>query len=124
MWSKWFAAVLVLVPVAASAQTMNAEVFHRRAAELQKKGVLAVFSGREIKVLTGEAQAAGKRAGELRRAALAAGQPPRFCPPKGGFSMNDKEFMASLSTIPATERSRMDMTEAMTRIFAGKFPCR
>jgi hypothetical protein len=86
--------------------------------------MLAVFSGGEIKALTGEAQAASKRAVDNRRAAIAAGQAPRFCPPKGPFSMNDKNLMASLSAIPAADRARIDMTEAMTRIFASKFPCR
>lgn len=119
-----FVVLGVFVPAAASAQTMNAEQYYQRATALQTKGMLAIFSGGEIKVLTGEAQAAGKRAGENRRAALKAGQPPRFCPPGNSFSMNDKEFMASLSALPAADRARIDMTEAMTRIFAAKFPCR
>ena len=123
-WRSFAAAALLLVPGLAAAQSMNAEQFNRRAASLQGKGMLAVFSGGEIKALTGEAQAASKRAVENRRAAIAAGQAPRFCPPKGAFSMNDKELMASLSAIPAAERTRIDMTEAMTRIFAGRFPCR
>ena len=117
-------ALSMLMPAVASAQTMNAEQYYRRVTALQSKGMLAIFSGGEIKALTGEAQAAGKRAGENRRTALKAGQPPRFCPPEGSFSMNDKEFMASLSALPAADRARIDMTEAMTRIFAAKFPCR
>ena len=59
-----------------------------------------------------------------RRAALAVGQQPRFCPPKGEFSMDDKQFMAGLSAIPAADRARIDMTEAVTRIFVSRFPCR
>ena len=124
MKSALLAVFCLLVPAAASAQTMNAEEYYRRATALQSKGMLAIFSGGEIKALTGEAQAAGKRAGENRRAALKAGQPPRFCPPEGSFSMNDKEFMARLSAIPAAERARIDMTEVMTRILAARFPCR
>ena len=124
MISKWFAAALLLVPVAASGQAMNAEVFHQRATALRSKGVMAVFSRGEIRALTAEAQAASKRAADTRRAALAAGHSPRFCPPKGPFSMDDKQFMAGLSAIPASERARIDMTEAVTRIFVSKFPCR
>jgi hypothetical protein len=119
-----FAAALALVPAAAAAQSMSAEQFNRRATALQKKGVLAVFSGGEIKALTTEAQAASKRAAENRRAAIAVGQQPRFCPPKGEFSMDDKQFMAGLSAIPAADRARIDMTEAVTRIFVSRFPCR
>jgi hypothetical protein len=117
------AAFLLLVPATASAQTMNAQQFHSRATALRAKGFVAIFSGGEIKALTAEAQAAGKRAAETRRAAIKAGQAPRFCPPQGSVSMDDKEFMARLSAIPAAERSRIDMTEAMTRMLAAKYPC-
>jgi hypothetical protein len=121
---KLFAFALLFAAEAASAQSMNAEQFHRRATALQQKGMLAVFSRGEINALMGEAQAAGKRAADIRRAAAKAGQPPRFCPPEGGFSMDNKEFMARLSAIPAAERARIDMTEASTRMFAAKFPSR
>lgn len=117
-------ALLLMVPAAASAQSMNAEQFHSRATALQKKGVMALFSGGEIKALTSEAQAAGKRSGELRKAAVKAGQAPRFCPPEGPISMDDKEFMTRLSAIAPADRSKIDMTEAMTRILAAKYPCR
>jgi len=124
MRSGVIAAFLALAPAAASAQAMNAEQFYRRATALQDKGMLAVFSRGEIKSLMGEVQVAAKLAAENRRAAVKAGQPPRFCPPAGSFSMNDKQLMAALGTMPAAERARIDMTEAMTRIFAAKFPCR
>ena len=120
---KLFAALCLLVPAAASAQSMNAEQFYKRATALQSKGLLAVFSRGEINTLMGEVQAASKRAADTRRAALASGKPPRFCPPAGSFSMNDKQFMAALSALPPTERARIDMTEAVTRIFAARFPC-
>jgi hypothetical protein len=121
---KAFAALCLLAPTAVSAQSMNAQQFYQRAMALENKGMLAIFSRGEINSLMSEAQAASKRAADIRRAALAAGKPPRFCPPAGSFSMNDKQFMAALSALPAAERARIDMTEAMTRIFAAKFPCR
>jgi hypothetical protein len=37
--------------------------------------------------------------------------------------MASDEYMKGLSAIPATERSKIDMTEATTRILARKFPC-
>jgi hypothetical protein len=116
-------AALLLFASAASAQSMNAEQFHQRATALRGKGFMALFSGSEIKALTAEAQAAGKRAADNRKAAVAAGQRPRFCPPKGPVSMGDSEFMTRLSAIPAADRARIDMTEAMTRILAVKYPC-
>lgn len=116
--------LLAVVPAAASAQSMNAEQFYERATALQKKGMLALFSSGEIKALTNEAQAAGAQAAKARQNAIKAGQQPRFCPPPGPATMKDKEFMARLGALPADERGRIDMAEAMQRILAIKFPCR
>lgn len=120
---KLFAAGLLLMPAAASAQSMNAQVFFKRATALQKKGVLAVFSGAEIKALMSEGQAAGKAAGAAYDAAKRAGRPTRFCPPPGKRQMNSNEFMQRLATIPQDERSRIDLTEATVRILTQKYPC-
>ena len=121
---KLFFAGLLLIPAVASAQSMNAQLFHKRATALQKKGALAIFSRGEIKALMSEGQAAGKKAREQRLAAVAAGQKPRFCPPSGPVSIGSDEFMKRLAAIPQPERSRIDMTEATVRILAVKFPCR
>ena len=117
-------AALATIPGAASAQSMNAEVYHKRATALMKKGPMALFSRGEIKALMQEGQAAGQRARETRLATLKAGGKPRSCPPEGKQSMTTDEFMKRLSAIPAAERARIDMTEAMIRISAQKFPCR
>jgi hypothetical protein len=119
-----FASLCMLVPASAFAQSMNAEQYYQRAKALQDKGMLAIFSSGEIKALTSEAQGAARQAAENRRVAIKAGKPPRFCPPPGSFKMNDKEFMADLGALPAADRAHIDMTEAMTRIFIAKFPCR
>jgi hypothetical protein len=114
---------LMLLPQAAVAQSMNAEAFYQRAAALQKKGVMALFSS-DLKALTNEGKAAGAKARQQRLAAIAAGQKPRFCPPEGPVSIGNNEFFDRLSAIPAADRSRIDMAEATTRILAAKFPCR
>ena len=44
MKSRFLGALLVLAPTVASAQSMNAEQFHKRATAVQNKGVLAVLS--------------------------------------------------------------------------------
>lgn len=67
-------AAALLLPSAASAQSMNAEAFYQRATKLQNKGAIAIFSGGEIKALMDEGQASGKKAGEQRRADVAAGR--------------------------------------------------
>ena len=118
------ALALAATPMAAMAQTMNAESFHKRATKLQKKGALAIFSRGEIKTLMNEGQAAGKRAREQRLAALKAGNRPRYCPPEGPQRMDSDEFMSRLAAIPPAERARIDMTEATIRILAAKYPCK
>ena len=121
MWAFGAAAAAGLAS-GAQAQSMNAEVFHAKAVALQNKGPMAIFSG-DVKLLMNEGKAAGQHARELRIAAAKAGQKPRYCPPEGKQSMNSNEFMARLGAIPQAERAQMDMTEAMTRILAVKFPC-
>src|SRR5687768_18170890 len=116
------ALMLAALPVAALAQTMNAETFHKRAQALKKKGAMAVFSRGEIKALTSEGQAAAKKAREQRLATLRAGGKPRSCPPEGS-RMGSDEFMTRLAAIPQAERAQIDMTEATIRILASKYPC-
>lgn len=114
--------LLLAVPAAASAQTMNAELFHKRSTALKAKGAAAVFSMGEVKQLMGEAQRAGQAARAQRLAEVAAGKPARACPPEKA-SMDSNDFMRRLGAIPATDRHRITMTEAMTRITIARFPC-
>lgn len=120
---KLLLASLVLASSVASAQHMNAQNFYARATALQRKGVMALFSSGEIKVLMAEGQAAGVGARKQHDAAVSAGQKPRFCPPPGKIAMGNDEFMRRLTAIPAGDRQRIDMTEAMNRILAVKYPC-
>lgn len=114
---------LLFVPALASAQSMNAEVFYKRSSALMAKGPMALFSRGEIKALMGEAEGAITASRTRRLAEVAAGRPPRSCPPKGPQPMNSSEFMKRLGAIPPAERARIDMTEAMMRITAARFPC-
>ena len=118
------AGLLTLAAGPLAAQTMNAETYHQRAAALMKKGPLAMFSRGEIKALMQEGQKAGLKSREQRLATLKAGGKPRSCPPEGKQTMGAEEFMKRLSAIPQAERERIDMTEAMTRISAAKYPCK
>jgi len=119
---KLLVATAILVPSIASAQSMNAELFYKRSNALIAKGPLALFSRGEISALMTEAANAGKAARAERLAAVAAGKPPRACPPPKS-SMGSDEFMKRLGAIPAAERARITMTEAMTRITIARFPC-
>ena len=113
----------LLLPAAASAQSMNAETFHQKATALQRKGVMAVFS-KDVKVLVKEGQASGDVVRRMRQATLKAGGKPRYCPlPGSPRKMGTEEFMTRLGAIPRGDRQRIDMAEAMNRILARKFPC-
>jgi len=116
------AAAAILLPSIASAQSMNAETYYKRANALIAKGPLAMFSRGEIKALLAEAKNAGKAAHDQRIASIAAGKPQRACPPAKA-SMGSDEFMKRLGAIPQPERGRITMTEAMTRITIARFPC-
>lgn len=116
------AAAAVLVPAAASAQSMNAETFFQKATGLQRKGVMAIFS-KEVKVMMNEGKAAGEAARRQRLATLKAGHKPRYCPPETPQKWGSDEFMTRLGAIPRGDRQQIDTTEAMIRILARKFPC-
>lgn len=117
------AGMLLLGASPLSAQNMNAEIYHKRATALMKKGPMALFSRGEIKALVEEGQKAGLKVREQRLAAVKAGGTPRFCPPEGKQGMKSDEFMKRLGAIPQAERERIDMTEALNRISAAKYPC-
>lgn len=116
-----FAAAVALAAPAA-AQTMNAETFYQRAVKLQKKGPMALFNKPEINALMREGQAAGKAAGAREQALRAAGR-RSYCGPEGKMRLSSDDLMGSLARMGAAERKRIDMTEAMHRTMAAKYPC-
>ena len=117
------AATAILIPAAASAQSMTAETFFQKAKALQRKGMMAMFSS-DVKTLMKEAKVAGETARAQRLATQKAGLTPRYCPPPGSQRLGTDEFMERLGALPRIDRNRIDMTEAMIRILAVKFPCR
>jgi hypothetical protein len=116
------AAAALCLPAMASAQSMNADAFYQRATALTAKGMMAIFSS-DVKVMMNEGKAAGAAARAQRMATIKAGKKPRYCPPEGPQSMGSTEFLQRLGAIPQADRAKIDMTEAMTRILAVKFPC-
>ena len=112
------------VAAPAIAQQMNADEFHRRAIALQQKGGRALLAIGEIRALTKEAKGAGETVRAHRIAAEKSGTQGRYCPPKGAKRMGSEEFLKRLTAIPQEERSKINMTEAMNRILAVKFPCK
>lgn len=118
------AASLLLIPgtLAAAPGDMTVADFLQRADKLQKKGMLAMFSG-DMKLLKGEAQAAG----EAYRASIVsdkkAGRPPRSCPPEGKQSLGSDEFLGHLRSYPAASRKSTTIKIAFADLMKKRFPC-
>jgi hypothetical protein len=83
---------------------------------------MALFSG-DLKLLKSEITGS---AGALRSERLAtqkAGRKPAYCPPGKGGSINSKELLAHFRAIPAAQRERMQVRDAMRSFMVHKFPC-
>ena len=123
MWNTRVAALVLLsLSGAASAQSMNADAFYKRAVALKAKGPMALVSS-DLKPMMREAKATGLHVRSARLATVKAGKQPRYCPPEGAKRMGPDEFIGALGKIPAAERTRIDLSEAMTRILTRRFPC-
>jgi hypothetical protein len=58
-----------------------------------------------------------------RLAAERAGRKPAYCPPaKSG--LNSEELLAAFRSIPAAQRPRTDVKDALRALLARKYPCR
>lgn len=111
-----------LVLMGAAAAERSTEAYYREALALQAKGPMALLSGR-LRPMMAEGQAAGLAARDQRRAAVARGDKPAYCPPAKG-AIQSEELLALLGRIPAEERARLPLSQGMARAFAVKWPCR
>lgn len=115
-------AALALLVLAAAPAERSTEAFYRDALALKAKGAMALFAG-NLRPLMAEGQAAGVAARDQRRAAVARGERPAYCPPQHG-AINSEEMLTLLGRIPAEERARLPLSQGMARAFAAKWPCR
>jgi hypothetical protein len=113
---------LSMIPAAAQA-AMPLPVFLQKAEALEKKGMLALFSG-DLATLKNEVRSATEALRTERLAAKRSGRPQAYCPTQEGGSMNSDELLAALRQIPPAQRAHMDVKEGMRTILARKFPCR
>ena len=102
---------------------MPVSAFLTKAHALQKKGPLAMLSG-DLKLLTRQIKADAGKIREERLAAKAAGKPTAFCPPEGGTKLSDKDILAAMEAVPASERARTDTRLALRNFLARRHPCR
>jgi hypothetical protein len=114
------AAMMAAMPLTA-ADAMNVAAFLEKAAVLEKKGMMALFSS-DYKILKDEVQTASTQLRSERLAAQKAGKKPAYCPPaKGGLS--PQELLTQLRTIPVPQRARMDVKDGLRTVLARKYPC-
>jgi hypothetical protein len=118
------AGLMVFAATPAIGGAIGADEFYQRAMKLKRKGAMALFSGGEIRRLVNEIKVAGETVKRTRLATEAAGKHGRYCPPENKKRMDTEEYLRGLGAIPATERTRIDLVEATTRILEKKFPCR
>jgi len=108
---------------ALSAAPGSAQNFLDRANRLKAKGPLALFDS-DYGRLKSEATAVGKAIGDDRIAAERAGRPILYCSPNARAQLGSYEFIDGLEAIPAAERYRMNLKDAMVRVLQKKYPCR
>jgi len=114
---------LTLAAPVLSAPPGSAQNFLDRANQLKAKGPLALFDS-DYGRLKAEATAAGKSIGADRIAAQRAGRPILYCSPTPRAQLGSYEFIDGLEAIPAGERERMSLKDAMIRVLQKKYPCK
>ena len=112
----------ICVP-APAAPPGGAQDFLERAERLKAKGPFAFFDS-DYGRLKAEGTAAGKAIGDDRIAAERAGRPILYCSPQPRAQLGSFEFIDGLEAIPAAERARMTLKDAMIRVLQKKYPCR
>jgi hypothetical protein len=115
------AALLAIVPLGA-AQAMDVAAFLAKADALQKKGMMALMSS-DYKLLKNEIIAHSQTLRSERLAAQKAGRKPAYCPPAKSGLKSD-EILAAFRSIPAAQRPRTDVKDALRALLARKYPCR
>jgi hypothetical protein len=115
------ALLLAVVPLSA-ANAMDVATFLAKADALQKKGMLALMSS-DYKLLKNEIVAQSQVLRGERLAAERAHRRTAYCPPAKS-DLKSNEILAAFRTIPAAQRSRIQVRDALRALLARKYPCR
>ncbi|WP_236547693.1 hypothetical protein [Sphingomonas sp. AX6] len=117
------AALMALLPAAASAQSMTVDQFLTKANALKAKGVMALGSS-DLKLLRNHMMTV---AADYRRdieGARIAGKAPHSCPPpKGKGKLGSKELLAEFEGIPPARRS-VSTKAAFYEMMRRRYPCK
>jgi hypothetical protein len=119
---KLLAAVLLAAAPIAAADAMDVATFLAKADALQKKGMLALMSS-DYKLLKSEIVANSQVLRNERLAAERAHRRAAYCPPAKS-DLNSNEILAAFRTIPAAQRPRIQVKDALRALLARKYPCR
>jgi hypothetical protein len=115
------AVLLAIVPLSA-ANAMDVATFLVKADALQKKGMLALMSS-DYKLLKAEIETNAKILRAERLAAERARRRPAYCPP-AKQSLDSDEILAAFRSIPAAQRPRVQVKDALRALLVRKYPCR
>ena len=110
------------VPAEASSGDITVAGFLGRVDALKAKGVMAMFSGGEVRKLVEDGRAAGA---EYRRELLAerAAGRPSSCPPEKAAVKSD-HLISFLRSYSPSDNGRTPMRKAIRDYFALTWPCR
>lgn len=114
--------LLALAAPAWAAAPGSAQNFLDRAERLLGKGPFALFDP-DYKRLQQEGTAAGESIRRDREAAERARRPILYCSPKSRADLGNMEFIRGLRAIPAPQRQRMTLKQAMLVVLQNKYPC-
>lgn len=113
------AAALCLL--ASAAQAMPVSEFLAEAEDIPMNPTALLRS--DARRLMGELNGAFETVRDERRAAVAAGRTPAFCPPEGArMSLSPQDILTRFRSIPANRR-HISVTQAVREWMADRFPC-
>jgi hypothetical protein len=115
------ALILASIPLGA-AQAMDVATFLAKADALQQKGMMALMSS-DYKLLKSEVETQMAALRAERAAAERARRKAAYCPPAKP-SLNSNEILAAFRTVPAAQRPRIQVKDALRALMARKYPCR
>ena len=119
---KLLAALLLASVPLGPAHAMDVATFLAKADALKKKGMMALMSS-DYKLLKKEIVTHSQTLRAERLAAERAKRRAAYCPPPKQ-NLNSDEILAAFRSIPAAQRPRTDVKDALRALLARKFPCR
>lgn len=113
-------AVVSISLLASAAEAMTVREFLATAAGIPRNPTALLRA--DTRRLMAEVRSASTTVGDERRAAIAAGRRPPFCPPDGRANLSANEILARFNGIPERRRG-ITVTQAMREWMAERYPC-